>query len=588
MISKGRNVKEFFPDVVKLVAASSLEVRKLVYIYLLRYAEEEPDLALLSINTFQKDLTDRNPLIRAMAVRVLSSIRVQVIVPIIMLSLKKALTDLSPYVRKAAANALPKIYSLDPAQLPYLIELIEGLLNDKSTLVLGSAVTSMMEICPERLDLIHKHYRKLCRVLVDANEWEQIAIMTLLGKYVRLFFDRPDDVEDTQALQVMDSHQHSLFSSESNSEFEIKHVQESIKNSQPRNSLDPDHELFLIACEPLLNSRNTSVVLTAIQIFYHQAPRSYLSRGIRALMRLLRTSKEERYITLRTISTIASRCPQAFEPYLKHFFVFEGEPKFISDMKLELLCTVATEERAKEIVREFKEYVHSPDKHMVIRSVQVLGRLCSKIPMVTEEVLSLLMTSISHRDEEILSQTILTLLTLLHQHPASMTPIALRRLARALNHVTTPRARAAVVWLIGEYHHITTTTAVDVLRILAKGFADEADVVRAAIVGLAVKLAVAKDINENARDRCNLLVDYVFELARWDPTWDVRDRTRLLQSMVPLKSKPVSLVDVAENAESGTGEAPPRDVETSLRRHARDILLSRKSTFTSSRTADGT
>ncbi len=32
-----------------------------MYIYLLRYAEHEPDLALLSINTFQKDLADLEP-----------------------------------------------------------------------------------------------------------------------------------------------------------------------------------------------------------------------------------------------------------------------------------------------------------------------------------------------------------------------------------------------------------------------------------------------------------------------------------------------------------------------------------------------
>lgn len=54
MISKGRDVSSFFPDVVKNVVATNLEVRKLVYIFLLRYAEQEPDLALLSINSFQK------------------------------------------------------------------------------------------------------------------------------------------------------------------------------------------------------------------------------------------------------------------------------------------------------------------------------------------------------------------------------------------------------------------------------------------------------------------------------------------------------------------------------------------------------
>ena len=79
-----------------------------MYIYLLRYAEKEPDLALLSINTFQKDLTDSNPLIRAMALRVLSGIRVPMIGNIVVLAIKKCAADVSPYVRKTAGLAIPR------------------------------------------------------------------------------------------------------------------------------------------------------------------------------------------------------------------------------------------------------------------------------------------------------------------------------------------------------------------------------------------------------------------------------------------------------------------------------------------------
>ena len=110
MISKGRNVSEFFAQVVKNVASNNLEIRKLVYIYLLRYAEQEPDLALLSINTFQKDLTDPNPLIRAMALRVLSGVKVPMIGSIVVLAIRKCSADPSPYVRKAAALAIPKCF----------------------------------------------------------------------------------------------------------------------------------------------------------------------------------------------------------------------------------------------------------------------------------------------------------------------------------------------------------------------------------------------------------------------------------------------------------------------------------------------
>ncbi len=87
-----------------------LQIKKLVYVYLVRYAEEQQDLALLSISTFQKALKDPNQLIRASALRVLSSIRVPMIAPIMMLSIKESVNDMSPYVRKTAAHAIPKLF----------------------------------------------------------------------------------------------------------------------------------------------------------------------------------------------------------------------------------------------------------------------------------------------------------------------------------------------------------------------------------------------------------------------------------------------------------------------------------------------
>jgi AP-3 complex subunit beta len=78
----------FADDVLwrRCAVSPDMEVKKLVYVYLVRYAEEEPDIALLSINSFQKDLKDPSQFIRASALRVMSSIRVDVIVPLIMLA----------------------------------------------------------------------------------------------------------------------------------------------------------------------------------------------------------------------------------------------------------------------------------------------------------------------------------------------------------------------------------------------------------------------------------------------------------------------------------------------------------------------
>ena len=58
-LSKGKNVSEFFPDVVKNVVVKSVEVKKLVYNYLVHYADFDQacrENSLLSINSFQNDL----------------------------------------------------------------------------------------------------------------------------------------------------------------------------------------------------------------------------------------------------------------------------------------------------------------------------------------------------------------------------------------------------------------------------------------------------------------------------------------------------------------------------------------------------
>lgn len=135
---------------------------------------------------------DPNQLIRASALRVLSSIRVPMIAPIVMLAIRDSSADMSPYVRKTAAHAIPKLYSLDPDQKEELLTILDKLLADRTTLVVGSAVMAFEEVCPDRVDLIHKNYRKLCALLMDVDEWGQIVILNMLTRYARTQFVDPN------------------------------------------------------------------------------------------------------------------------------------------------------------------------------------------------------------------------------------------------------------------------------------------------------------------------------------------------------------------------------------------------------------
>lgn len=48
------------------------------------------------------------------------------------------------------------------------------------------------EVCPERIDLIHKNYRKLCNLLIDVEEWGQVVIINMLTRYARTQFLNPN------------------------------------------------------------------------------------------------------------------------------------------------------------------------------------------------------------------------------------------------------------------------------------------------------------------------------------------------------------------------------------------------------------
>ena len=71
------------------------------------------------------------------------------------------------------------------------------MLKERSPLAIGSVAVAFEAVCPTRLDLLHKHYRRLCRILVDVDEWGQIDLMNLLLRYARIMLPRPigDEVD---------------------------------------------------------------------------------------------------------------------------------------------------------------------------------------------------------------------------------------------------------------------------------------------------------------------------------------------------------------------------------------------------------
>lgn len=50
----GKDVSGLFPDVLKNMQTDDIELKKLVYLYLMNYAKTQPELVILAVNTFVK------------------------------------------------------------------------------------------------------------------------------------------------------------------------------------------------------------------------------------------------------------------------------------------------------------------------------------------------------------------------------------------------------------------------------------------------------------------------------------------------------------------------------------------------------
>ncbi|KAF2076006.1 hypothetical protein CYY_002666 [Polysphondylium violaceum] len=545
MLSKGRDVSEAFPAVVKNVISKNLELKKLVYMYLVHYSEIQHNSALLSINTIHKSLYDQNQVIRATSLRVMSSIRVVEIVEVIVMAIEKCLKDSSPFVRKAAAFAISKVCLLDSDKQEAMIEYLDVLLNDNSIMVLGAAMVTFSEICPDRFDLLHQHYRKICQLLADFDEWSQAVTLGVLMKYARTQFKSPDSSIDDRDSNKKQKKKSTSFYSDDEDEDDSVSISKHSFNSMDNEEIDPDHRLLLKSTLPLLQSRNNAVVMAVSSLYFYCAPVIEAQKVGKSLVRLLRNSPEAQYIVLTNIATMVTMRPNMFEPFLSEFFITSGDPEYCIKLKLEILTRLATPSNISRILKEFKEYVKNEDKIFVAATIHSIGTCATNIPDVTESCIYGLVSLLSNPSSVVVAESVVVLKRLLQMNAKEGNTSNIKyeniilHLGKLLDTLQVANARASIIWVIGEYSYKVPLVAPDILRKLAKSFSDEDDSVKLQILVLGSKLYFQfnndNDSNSNNRkvfEKVTLLFQYVLNQAKFDLNYDVRDNSRMLRHLL--------------------------------------------------------
>ncbi|KAL4573059.1 hypothetical protein LXL04_019852 [Taraxacum kok-saghyz] len=179
----GKDESSLFTDVLNCMQTENLELKKLVYLYLINYAKSQPDLAILA------DSQDPNPLIRALAVRTMGCIRVDKITEYLCDTLQRCLKDDDPYVRKTAAICVAKLYDINAELVEDrgFLEALKDLISDNNPMVVANAVAALAEIQDNSskpiFDLTTSTLTKLLTALNECTEWGQVFILDALSKY---------------------------------------------------------------------------------------------------------------------------------------------------------------------------------------------------------------------------------------------------------------------------------------------------------------------------------------------------------------------------------------------------------------------
>jgi len=483
-VSYGRDCGPIFPEVVKNVASPNLELKKLVYIYLVLYGEQNTDLALLAINSFQKDLQDRSQIVRAAALRAMASFKMMEIVQFIFQAIQKASSDQSSYVRKTAAHCIVKLYSLDPDQYQELLQIVLRLLNDNEVSVVAGALMAFHYMCishpprkqhqqsenasidnTEHLALLHPYYRQLCNVVLCIDSWSQTYTIDILIRYGRIFFTNPNEPEEDK-------------------------------------ETSEDFKALLVSLVSLLSCHSPSTVVCAAVALTNLAPKEEISQTVEPLLRTLQLSSDDCGTSiLRSIIPIIQTDCSLWRPYLRDFFVRYGDLEETKELKLEVLILLCNETNVQVILKELQIYVRWQSyPEFVVKAVQAIARIGLKEKSAAEQILRGLVKMLDSKCTSLSSEAVVGVRTLLQRqrHDANDDKLAqvCAQMVRYLHDLKAPSARASVVWILGEYQRDIPHLAPDALRTLAKNMSKETAEVKYQILVFGLKVWAFHALNK--------------------------------------------------------------------------------------------
>lgn len=488
----GKDVSSLFPDVLKCMQTSDIELKKLVYLYLMNYAKSQPEIVILAVNTFCKDTEDPNPLIRALAIRTMGCIRVERILDYLCEPLKRGLNDPNPYVRKTAALAVAKLYDLSPtlAEDHGFLTQLQEMLSDSNPSVVANVIASLCEInekMPE-LPVFIINSTNLSRLLAsldDCTEWGQITILDAIAEY------QPQNDSETE--MVIDK-----------TLSRLQHIHPGVVLSSMK--------VLLVSLKHL--SIKTSPLHTKLTEYMN----SVTKKMVPPLVTLLSSPPEIQYIALRNARLILQLYPKLLQNELHIFFCKYNDPIYVKLEKLHMLVMLSSDENIDQILSELKEYSQEIDVEVVSQSISAMVDCVSRVPTHVSKCGLILMEFIATEHEHLVQSSIIAMKDLLRMYPEELKAHVPDMFHNVKLVMFDPESLASLLWILGEYCHLIEN-APNILLYFIDSFTEEPLQVQYQILTAAVKIYLSMP---------SFTQEQVFELLKTTTTRcdhaDLRDR----------------------------------------------------------------
>jgi len=465
----GKDVSMLFTDVLNCIQTNNLELKKLVYLYVINHAKMQPDRAILAVNTFQRDASDPNPLVRALAIRTMGCIRVDKVTEYLCEPLRNCLKDKDPYVRKTAAICVAKLYDMSPELVEGqgFLDLLTSLVSDSNPTVVANAVAALTEIeemsNKNIFSITTSNLSKLLAALNECTEWGRVFILNSLSKY------KPNDSREAESI-----------------------------------------------CErvsPHLNHANSAVVLAAVKVIMILLEEVKVPETVKALAKkiapplvtLLTTKEPEiQYVALRNINLIVQKRPNILAHEMRVFFIKYNDPIYVKMEKLEIMIMLASERNIEQVLNEFKEAASEVDIEFVRKAVRAIGRCAIKIEKAAERCIQVLLELIQTKVNYVVQEAIIVIKDIFRKYPNRYESI-IATLCENLDTLDEPEAKASMIWIIGEYAE-RIDNADELLDSFLESFHDENTQVQLQLVTAIVKLFLKrpKDTQEMVQKVLNL------------------------------------------------------------------------------------